>query len=89
MPRPVCVACQRKMVLDEMGVTVEFQARAAAREPFHLEQGPYQQYRADLYRCPGCNALVAAKYGKEPSWEHHTDYEQRDTRPRVVVMEEP
>jgi hypothetical protein len=77
MPRPICVKCNREMIWEKP-VTVQFNARSV--------NGAYQQWQGDLAHCPDCGAEFVARFGEQPSWEHHRKDETPGT-PDIVVEE--
>lgn len=79
MPRPVCVPCGREMMWERVGVVVQLDAKAS--------RGPYQQWRGDTAKCPGCGAEVVARFAERPTWEHFHD--DPPEMPDVVVPEGP
>lgn len=57
---PVCATCRRELKPRRNGVTViEI-----------TKDGPYRIWKADLSRCPGCQADILVGYGKQPFAEH-------------------
>ena len=78
---PVCLNCGVEMYPFENGINL-----------MYLSDGkPYQIWRADEYRCPMCNARIAAGFGIHPvaeDWQsvfdeyeiHYTIGEKNDHR---------
>lgn len=64
MPKPVCLPCAREMLCTRVGARIEFTRREGKA------QRDYQVFSADVYKCSGCGAEVAARYASHPLWEH-------------------
>jgi hypothetical protein len=81
MPKPVCIPCKREMQVSKIGAVVQFNALA--------KNGAYEQWRADLVKCPGCGAEVAARYGQQPTWTTYGNAANELERALVIVQERP
>lgn len=85
MPRPVCVKCRREMTQSH-AVPVQYNALSAGTAPG--EQGPYQQWMGDLFRCSGCGIEIVSGFGRDAFWEqHHKPHAPPTVKPFVIVEE--
>lgn len=78
MPSPVCMPCAQTMRPVGPAV-VQYNAKSQSG-------GPYEQWHADVYQCPGCKTTVASGFGGSPSWRHNQGREGQE-QAAVIVRE--
>lgn len=67
----VCVKCEREMMPERTGVTVEE----------HTDDGgPYKIWSADLYYCPKCGHQCLVGFADRPLAHHHQTAEYNTLR---------
>ena len=65
MPKIICTKCQTEFKIEHNGVYVI--------EMFSKPPQPYKIWRADLWRCVGCNSTIIAGFGQRPLGEHYQE----------------
>lgn len=56
----ICTLCNRSLTCERAVDVVEY-----------ADFGPYKLWRADVYKCPGCDVTVVTAFGERAYAEHH------------------
>jgi hypothetical protein len=77
MPKPICVKCKRFYKPKKNGIfALEQMPKANGAKPGLEDEEnwePYKIWRADLYKCEGCNHEIVDGFSWGPLAEHYED----------------